>query len=126
MRRPEFAVLLLVVFSGCATLGARPGTTPRHTQVGMASYLNSVHHGHTTSSGAVYNEHRLTAAHRTLPFGTRVRVTNLANHKSVVVTITDRGPFRRGRIIDVSKRAAIELGFLAKGTARVRVTVLPG
>ena len=90
----------------------------------MASYLSSEHNGQATASGAVYDERRMTAAHRTLPFGTRVRVTNLANGRHVVVTITDRGPFRRGRIIDVSKRAAIKLGFLAQGTARVRVTVL--
>lgn len=125
MRRPETALLLLVVLSGCATLGA-PTAAARGSEVGVASYLGSEFHRHATSSGAVYDERKLTAAHRTLPFGTRVRVTNLANHRSVVVTITDRGPFRRGRIIDVSKRAAIKLGFLRQGTARVRVKVLPG
>jgi rare lipoprotein A len=68
----------------------------------------------------------LTAAHRTLPFGTRVRVTNLENGRSVVVTITDRGPFRKGRVIDVSRRAAGKLGFLREGTTRVRVEVVSG
>ena len=66
----------------------------------------------------------MTAAHRTLPFGTRVRVTNLTNGRSVVVTITDRGPFAPGRIIDVSKRAARNLDFVRAGTARVRIRVL--
>jgi len=126
MRRPESALIALVLFTGCATLGARPGSAPRHTEVGLASYLDSDFHGRVTSSGAVYDERRLTAAHRTLPFGTRVKVTNLANHRSVIVTITDRGPFRRGRIIDVSRRAAIKLGFLTQGTARVRLKVLRG
>ncbi len=126
MRRSGFALLLLVLFAGCATIGARPKAAPRHTEVGIASYLGREFHGRTTSSGAVYNERQLTAAHRTLPYGTRVRVTNLANGRHVVVTITDRGPFRRGRIIDVSRRAAAKLGFLEQGTARVRITVLRG
>ena len=83
-----------------------------------------MHHGNRTASGQAYRQGELTAAHRTLPFGTRVRVTNLSNHQSVVVTITDRGPFVRGRIIDLSRRAARELGILKAGTARVRVVVL--
>ncbi len=82
--------------------------------------------GRTTASGESFDPDRLTAAHRTLPFGTRVRVTNLENGRSVVVTITDRGPFRRGRVIDVSGRAARRLGFAAQGVARVRLDVLPG
>src|SRR3989442_15667615 len=126
MRHPASVLLLLILFSGCAPTGARPGSAPRHAETGMASYLSSAHHGHLTASGEAYDERRLTAAHRTLAFGTRVRVTNLANGRSVIVTITDRGPFRRGRIIDVSRRAATELCFLAQGTTRVRVTVLPG
>ena len=68
--------------------------------------------------------YKLSAAHRTLPFGTRVRVTNLENGRSVVLRITDRGPFRRGRVIDVSKKAAQRLGFLREGTAEVRVEVV--
>ena len=66
----------------------------------------------------------LTAAHPTLPFGTQVRVTNLANHKSVVLTVNDRGPFSKGRIIDVSRHAAEHLGFRGAGTASVRVEVI--
>ena len=97
--------------------------TPR-SQVGIASFYARMHHGNRTASGRVYRQGELTAAHRTLPFGTRVRVTNLSNDRSVVVTITDRGPFVRGRIIDLSRRAARELGILKAGTARVRVVVL--
>ena len=126
MRRLLLLLLLPVLVEGCATAGARPGPMMGPESTGVASYVSSRYDRHATSSGAVYNERRLTAAHRTLPFGTRVRVTNLTNGRSVVVTITDRGPFRRGRIIDVSKRAATELGFLAQGTARVRLEILPG
>ena len=90
----------------------------------MASFYGAEHANRRTASGARFDPDRLTAAHPTLPFGTRVRVTNLDNGRSVVVTITDRGPFRRKRIIDVSRRAAKELGFVREGTARVRVEVL--
>ena len=75
-----------------------------------------------TASGGYATE--FTAAHRTLPFGAKVRVTNLSNHRSVVVTITDRGPFTRGRVIDVSKKAAKALDFRSNGVARVRVEVV--
>lgn len=77
-----------------------------------------------TASGERYDETTLTAAHRTLPFGTHVRVTNLGNGRSVVVTIVDRGPFARGRVIDVSRLAARKLGFLRNGTAKVSLEIL--
>ena len=92
--------------------------------MGLASYYDSRHNGATTASGERYDERALTAAHRTLPFGTRVRVTNLRNGRSVIVRIDDRGPFVHGRILDVSLRAARELGFVTGGTARVRVKVV--
>ncbi len=92
--------------------------------VGFASFYAPEFHGRSTASGERYDSEGLSAAHRTLPFGTRVRVTNLKNGRSVVVTITDRGPFRRGRIVDVSRRAARDLGFLRAGVARVRLEVL--
>jgi rare lipoprotein A len=113
-----------VVAAGCATTGARPGSLTGHTEVGQASYYAAPYHGRATASGERFDTHKLTAAHRTLPFGTRVRVTNLGNGKSVVVTITDRGPFKHGRVIDVSEKAARELGFVRAGTAHVRVQVL--
>ena len=92
----------------------------------MASYYTVKETSRRTASGQKYDDSEPTAAHRTLPFGTRVKVTNLANGRSVVVTITDRGPFRKGRIIDVSKAAARELGFLRDGVTRVRVESLRG
>ena len=76
-----------------------------------------------TASGVMADPEKMTAAHRRLPFGTRVTVENLANGRSVTVTIVDRGPFVRGRVIDVSRRAARELKFMNRGVTRVRVTV---
>jgi rare lipoprotein A len=96
------------------------------TQVGIASYygLRDGFQGRRTSSGERMDPWALTAAHRTYPFGTLLRVTNLANSRSVVVRVNDRGPFRRGRIIDVSRAAAKRLGFVSKGLTRVRVEVV--
>ena len=113
-----------VAAAGCAAAGSRPPGEPVRAETGVASYYAHAFDGQRTASGAVYDERGLTAAHRTLPFGSRVRVTNLANHRSVVVTITDRGPHRHSRVIDVSHRAAEELGFVRAGTARVRLEVL--
>lgn len=92
-------------------------------QCGKASWYKM---GHTTASGEPMNAMALAAAHRTLPFGTKVRVENLRNGKSVVVRINDRGPFVGGRVIDVTQGAAQKLGMIRSGTARVRVTVVGG
>lgn len=95
------------------------------TQSGKASWYGGKFHGRKTASGERFNKHQLTAAHRKLPFGTRVRVTNLGNGKSVVVRINDRGPFgNRGRIIDVSEAAAEALGMIQSGVARIEIEVL--
>ena len=90
----------------------------------MASYYAPEFHGRETASGETYRKEGLTAAHRTLPFGTRVRVTNIENGRSVVVKVTDRGPYRRERTIDLSERAARELQMLRAGVARVRIDVM--
>ncbi len=97
-----------------------------YDQVGMASWYGPGFHGKKTASGKRYNMNAMTAAHTTLPFGTRIRVTNLENNRSVILTINDRGPFAKGRIIDVSKRAAKRLGFIVKGETRVRVQAVAG
>lgn len=96
----------------------------RMTETGIASWYGPDFHGKRTANGERYDQHELTAAHRTLQMPSLVRVTNLENGRSVVVRINDRGPFAHGRIIDVSKRAAELLGFIGKGTARVRLEVL--
>ena len=97
---------------------------PGYDLVGVASWYGRRYHGRRTASGEIFNMNAPTAAHPTLPFGTWARVTNLENGRSVVLRINDRGPFVRRRIIDVSRRAAQELGFLRQGTARVRVRVV--
>lgn len=91
---------------------------------GMASFYADKFEGRKTASGEIYRHSLLTAAHRTLPFGTTVRVTNISNQKTVEVVINDRGPFTKGRIIDVSKSAAEQLGFIQEGVTRVRIEVL--
>ncbi len=91
---------------------------------GAASFYHPSLNGLRTANGETYSDRALTAAHLTLKFGTRVRVTNLENHRNVVVTINDRGPYVRGRIIDLSRRAASALGFVEQGVTRVQVQPL--
>ena len=122
-------VPILTLLAGCATAGARTAAVESArvdttVELGRASYYAAIHAGRRAASGEIYDPSELTAAHRTLPFGTRVRVTNLVNDRSVVVRINDRGPFRRGRIIDVSRAAARKLDFIREGLTRVRVEVL--
>ncbi len=92
---------------------------------GTASWYGGKFQHRKTASGANFNTHSMTAAHRTLPFGTKVLVTNLANHKSCVVEITDRGPYIGSRLIDVSHAAALKLDMTGTGTAKVAIQVLP-
>ncbi len=126
------AALAAVWLSACASPPITSGAAPhadrtsvaRGAEVGIASWYGPGFHGKTTASGQRYDMYAMTAAHKTLPFGTRVRVTNLKNRRSVVLTINDRGPFVAGRIVDVSKRAAQALGFERQGKAEVSVEVL--
>lgn len=94
------------------------------TQTGKASFYADKFEGSPTASGEKYKHSKLTAAHKSLPFGTKVRVTNLANNESVEVVINDRGPYVDGRIIDLSKSAAEKLGFINLGLAEVKVEIL--
>jgi rare lipoprotein A len=107
-----------------AVLGLSAGLWPHAAdaaQTGMASYYK---HGKRTANGERFDPHGFTAAHRTLPFGTMVMVTNLKNGKSVVVRINDRGPFTRGRVIDLSFAAAKVVGLTQSGVAKVKVVRL--
>ncbi|HEX7003013.1 MAG TPA: septal ring lytic transglycosylase RlpA family protein [Trueperaceae bacterium] len=99
---------------------------PEFTRVGTASWYGPGFAGRLTASGEVFDPSELTAAHRTLPFNTHLRVTNLANGRSVVVRINDRGPFSGGRIIDLSRAAAESIGMIGSGTARVRLEPISG
>jgi rare lipoprotein A len=91
---------------------------------GIASWYGPGFHGNRSASGEIYNQNAMTAAHRSLPFGTRVQVTNLNNGRSVVVRINDRGPYVRGRVIDLSAAAARVLGVMQTGVAPVQLNVL--
>lgn len=95
-----------------------------YAETGIASWYGPGFHGNLTANGEIYDENALTAAHRTLPMPSQVRVTNLENGRSIVVRINDRGPFKHGRIIDMSRRGAQLLGFERSGTAKVRVEIL--
>lgn len=96
-------------------------TSSRHVEEGKATWYADRFHGRYTASGEVYSKHKLTAAHPKLPFGSQVRVTHLRNGRSVIVTINDRGRFRKGRIIDLSRKAAEELQMITEGVAQVKV-----
>ncbi len=118
------ALLILLAaqlwFSGCAS---RKHSWPEE-EVGLASWYGPGFHGKQAADGSRYNQRKLTAAHKVLPFGTLVRVTNLENGREVKVKITDRGPFVEGRIIDLSKKAAKKLKMVDRGVVRVRLEVL--
>jgi rare lipoprotein A len=101
-----------------------PREQPDYDETGIASWYGPTFYGHHTANGEMYDGNQLTAAHKTLPMPVNVRVTNLDNGKSLIVRVNDRGPYARGRIIDLSKRAAELLDVVQTGTARVRVTYL--
>jgi len=103
--------------TACATVAP----TLRDQELGVASWYGEPFHGRLTANGERYDMHTYTAAHRLYPFGTRLRVINLDNGRSVTVRINDRGPFVRGRVIDLSFAAATDLGMVPNGTARVRL-----
>ncbi|MDQ3812107.1 MAG: septal ring lytic transglycosylase RlpA family protein [Chloroflexota bacterium] len=109
---------------------ARPAqpSSPRRIQMGLASFYGPGFHGEETASGEIFDQREMVAAHRSLPFGTIVRVTNLENKRAAVVRVIDRGPYgrnvRKGAIIDVSRGVAKELGFVRDGLVRVRVEVV--
>jgi rare lipoprotein A len=124
----RLAGLAILMLAAMACGGKKqPDAVPshgRHVETGEASWYGKKFHGRTTASGVRYDMHNMTAAHPTLPFGARVTVTNLENGRTVEVTINDRGPFVKGRIIDLSYAAAKKLGMVDRGVARVRVTRL--
>ena len=125
------AVALVAALAACTHAPTRPAPEERppapvvqpaeRGEVGLASFYGRKFHGRRTASGEKYDAHAMTCAHPSAPFGTRLRVTDLESGKRVVVRVTDRGPFRRGRIVDLSLAAAKELGMLERGVARVRV-----
>jgi len=135
LRRPIHAGFVMVALdamfiAGCGHHGARvkaPVAPARigSTETGVASWYGVPYDGRRAASGEVYDMRQLTAAHRSLPFQTWVEVTNLANGKQVEVRINDRGPFVKGRIVDLSQAAARDIDMIRSGTARVRLKVIP-
>src|SRR5262245_32350550 len=126
-RSYDLAARLIVILLSILALGSsapRVAAT-RGGQVGLASYYGADFDSQRTASGERFVMEKMTAAHRTLPFGTRVRVTNVANGRSVVVRINDRGPFVKGRVLDLSHAAARALRLIGPGVGRVRLQVLP-
>lgn len=120
------ALAMFGLLAGCSTFSQNdddgPAIDPKgYSAEGRASYYGAQHQGKRTASGERFDQNALTAAHRQLPFGTRLLVTNLSNNKTVVVKVNDRGPHTRGRLIDLSKAAAEQLGMVADGVASVRI-----
>ena len=135
------AALLAGCGSGSWRKGGVPGTQPYtvrgktyyplksaygFVEEGVASWYGPGFHGKTTANGERYNQYAMTAAHKLLPLGTRVRVTHLGNGRSIVVRVNDRGPFIGDRVIDLSRAAATRLYMIGPGTARVRIQSLSG
>lgn len=116
-------LLVLCVLSFLA--GRTAAAQSAYDQVGQASWYGREEAGRRTSSGIIFDPHRLTAAHRNLPLGTCVRVTRLTNHKHIIVRVIDRGPFVRGRLIDLSEAAAERLEMTKDGLATVRIVRTP-
>jgi rare lipoprotein A len=119
-----FIFFLLIAGTSCTSSKPAAGGGLGYTEEGKASYYSSKLHGRKMANGESYNRNKLTAAHRTLPFGTKVKVTNLQTNKSVKVNITDRGPFVKGRVIDLSEAAAKRLNYIDAGIVPVRVKVV--
>jgi rare lipoprotein A len=124
------SVLAIAMFSSAILMGPSDSTASElkesvvRTLSGVASWYGGKFHGRKTANGERYDMHKLTAAHKTLPFGTKVRVTNSRNGKSVVVRINDRGPFVGSRVIDLSRGAASAVGMIDSGVARVKLEIL--
>ncbi|WP_299706513.1 septal ring lytic transglycosylase RlpA family protein [uncultured Pontibacter sp.] len=118
-------LLVAIVLGSSSCTTSKPTAGQRgYTEEGKASYYSNKLHGRKMANGQPYNRHRLTAAHRTLPFGTKVKVTNLQTNKTVKLKITDRGPFVKGRVIDLSEAAAKRLDYLDTGIVPVKVKVI--
>ena len=123
LRRLNYVFSFIFTFIFALNFSAS-ATGKGKSQTGTASWYGTKYHGRKSSNGEVYNKNKMTAAHPSLPFGTELKVTNLANNKSVIVRVTDRGPFKGRRLIDLSEAAARKLDMIRSGTAQVRMEVL--
>ncbi|CAE6936415.1 Lytic transglycosylase with a strong preference for naked glycan strands that lack stem peptides [Vibrio sp. B1FLJ16] len=124
-----FIAFILNLLAGCSStlavdLDQTNGYSKSHELIGKASWYSNKFHGKRTASGERYNKSAYTAAHKSLPFGTIVRVTNTANSKTVDVKINDRGPFVKGRVIDLSQKAFEQIGNIKEGVAPVKIEII--
>ena len=135
-----FLLVMCIIFTDCTnsprygnSIGTGKKSKTRNLKIGkhipkvitgVSSYYGTDFHGKLTANGEVYDMYGLTAAHKTLPLNTTVRVTNLANNKSLILRINDRGPYIKGRILDCSYGAAKKLDFLLQGTTKVRIEII--
>ena len=117
----NIALLFLFCAAGCSLV---PGRGPKHTEKGIAAWYGNEFHGRRTASGEIFDQWAMTAAHKRLPFNTIVLVKNLKNGRTLKVRINDRGPYTRGRIIDLSRGAARKLGMVSEGVVPVRIEVI--
>lgn len=117
-------LLLPCFFVGCSTVPSADNHWIGFVESGQASYYADRHQGQKTASGKLYQHNLKTAAHKKIPFGSHVKVTNVKNGKSVVVTVNDRGPFAKGRIIDLSKSAFSSIGNTSSGVINVKIEVV--
>lgn len=121
----HFCIVLFLCLGMYSCGGSKAAFGERgYTEEGKASYYSRKLHGRKMANGKPYNRHKLTAAHKSLPMGTKVKVTNPANGKSVKVKITDRGPYAKGRIIDLSEAGAKRLNYVKAGVVPVKVKVI--
>jgi len=116
------SIILVLILSSFFPLSS--DSLENSPQYGKASWYGGKFHGRKTASGERFNKHGYTGAHKKLPFGTIIRVTNLRNGKEVYITVNDRGPFVKGRILDISHAAAKAIGFINGGVIRVKVEVI--
>ena len=123
MMRTTFSFLLLVfLLSSCHRRTVPSSQEVSGTETGLASFYSESYNGKKTANGEIYNSSEYTAAHKKLPFNTRVKVTNLSNGKTVKVRINDRGPFVAGRIIDLTRKAAKKIDMIGAGVAKVKIS----
>ena len=120
--KTAFKIVISAIFTLIFFYALCPDAYAQYLEVGKASYYGKKFHGRKTASGEIYHSEKLTAAHRSLPFGTLVKVMNPKNGKCVTVRVNDRGPYAKGRIIDLSHAAAREIGLLSAGVMNVEVT----
>lgn len=121
MKKIFLSLIVALIFLSACSKKTAPSKSSGGSETGYASYYGDEFNGRKTANGEIFRQSNLTAAHKKLAFGTKVKVTNLSNNKSVTVRINDRGPFVAGRIIDLSKSAAKKIDMVGAGVVKVKI-----